>query len=60
MAAKGGLGQDEALSGSNKELMEHLSGMVKSKENEVERQKIHITEVLSREQELKAKLARFE
>jgi len=40
--------------------MEHLSGLLKSKEDEVERQKIHITEGLGREQDLKARLARFE
>lgn len=60
MAARGGLGPGGEFDGSNKELIEHLSGVLTGKEAETEHQQKQIAEVLKREEELKAKLAKLE
>ena len=60
MAARGGLQPGQEFDGSNKELVEHLSGVLTGKEVENEHQQKQIAEVLRREEELKAKLAKLE
>lgn len=59
MAAKGGLQGGENMK-SNAELVDYLSGIIKSKEGEVHTQTKHINEVLTRERELKDKLGKLE
>ena len=60
MAAKGNMQPGREFDGSNKELVDHLSGVLTGKETEVEHQQKQIADVLRREEELKAKLAKLE
>ena len=60
MAARGGLQPGREFDGSNKELVDHLSGVLTGKEADIDHQQRQIAEVLRREDELKGKLAKLE
>lgn len=59
MAAKGAPAAHQKAN-SNKEIVEYLQSMLKSKESEIENQAKHVQEVLCRENELKKKLEKME